>query len=167
MDDIQFIITGGTIDCEYFPPQERPRPLAKTILPHYLRDKVKLYPPVRFEEFCMLDSDDINDQHRKDIAEFIQSSSSRKIIITHGTNTMDKTARFLDDAQCGADKTVILTGAMIPLKEFSLSDGGFNLGYAIAQVDNLKSGVYICIHGQTFKPHGVTKNRAEARFEEI
>lgn len=54
---------------------------------------------------------------------------------------------------------------MIPLKEFVMSDAGFNLGYAIAQVQNLDAGVYICMNGETFPAGTVIKNRAEARFE--
>jgi L-asparaginase len=67
------------------------------------------------------------------------------------------------DGQVG-DKTVILTGAMYPLKEFAMSDAGFNLGFALAQAQTLPKGVYICMNAQTFIAGEVTKDTKVARF---
>ncbi|MCB1721650.1 MAG: asparaginase, partial [Alphaproteobacteria bacterium] len=99
----------------------------------------------------------------------ITSNTADKFIICHGTNTLIETAQYLAAHFLikDTDKTIILTGAIIPLKQFILSDGGFNLGYAVGQSYNLSSGVHICMHGKIFLPQNVTKNRAEARFEEL
>ena len=63
------------------------------------------------------------------------------------------------------DKTIILTGAMIPYAFGSSSDGFFNLGCALSYVQTLKTGVYITMHGQFFKWDEVTKNSKKGCFE--
>ncbi|MEK7801383.1 MAG: asparaginase domain-containing protein, partial [Pseudomonadota bacterium] len=63
------------------------------------------------------------------------------------------------------NKKIVLTGSMIPLKEFAMSDAGFNLGYAIAEVSHLTAGVYICMNARTFKAGTVVKNFELGRFE--
>ena len=167
MNDIHFIITGGTIDSVYHPPTETSVPSDQSSIPGFIHDAVMPYEGYSFDTLCMLDSGDITDDHRAEMAGIIKETAAQKIIITHGTNTLTDTARFLQSALEGVDKTVILTGAMIPLKQFVMSDGGFNLGYAVAQAQSLDSGVYICMHAKIFAPDAVTKNRALARFEEI
>ena len=64
------------------------------------------------------------------------------------------------------DKTIVLTGAMIPYK-FGSSDGLFNLGGAIAYAQSLPSGVYIAMNGQFFEWDKVEKNREKGVFESI
>ena len=64
------------------------------------------------------------------------------------------------------DKTIVLTGAMIPYK-FGSSDGLFNLGGAIAYAQSLPSGVYIAMNGQCFEWDKVEKNREKGVFESI
>jgi len=63
------------------------------------------------------------------------------------------------------DKTIILTGAMIPYAFGSSSDGFFNLGCALSYVQTLKTGVYITMHGRYFKWDQVIKNSAKGYFE--
>ncbi len=164
MSHIHFIITGGTIDSEYDPPKETANPCVESVIPSYITVKIKPHSNIDFKTLCLLDSSDITDEIRSKIVKEIIAVSAKKIIITHGTNTMTETAEFLDRDLGQTPKTIILTGAMIPLKEFAMSDAGFNLGYALAQVQNLPPGVFICMHGETFKPGAVTKNVEQARF---
>jgi L-asparaginase len=84
-------------------------------------------------------------------------------VVTHGTDTMEKTAAFL--AQKVAGKTVVLTGAMVPYK-FGSSDGLFNLGSALAFAQVLPPGIYIAMNGRYFTWDRVAKNRAVGVFEE-
>jgi L-asparaginase len=46
------------------------------------------------------------------------------------------------------------------------SDAEFNVGFALAAVQCLSSGVYIAMNGQLFDPFRVTKDRAGHRFIE-
>lgn len=164
---IHVIVTGGTIDSVYNTPLQKMRPASETILPYYLEKVVQLYPRVSFETVCMMDSGDMTDTTREDIAQAIMRTPADKILISHGTDTMVETAqfltRFLGESLA---KTIILTGAMVPLKDLVLSDAGFNLGYAFSQLSVLSPGIYICMNGRTFEPGKVVKNTAIARFEE-
>ncbi|HMF78480.1 MAG TPA: asparaginase domain-containing protein, partial [Bryobacteraceae bacterium] len=63
------------------------------------------------------------------------------------------------------DKTIVLTGAMIPYK-FGSSDGLFNLGSALAFVQTLGPGVYVAMNGRCFPAGRVRKNKQTGIFEE-
>ena len=87
------------------------------------------------------------------------------MVITHGTDTMVQTARALAEASLG-DKTVVLTGAMVPYA-FGSSDGWFNLGSALSFVQVLPPGVYVAMNGQVFAWDAVRKNTATGVFEAV
>ena len=77
---------------------------------------------------------------------------------------MPETARYLGPRI--QDKTVVLTGAMVPYK-FGSSDGLFNLGSALSFVQILPHGVYIAMNGRCFPWNNVRKNKEKGEFEEI
>jgi len=112
----------------------------------------------------MIDSLEMTDADREIILTHCQKSSTDKIVITHGTDTMVETARYLADNLQG--KTVVLTGAMIPIV-FGSSDGLFNMGAALAYVQTLESGIYIAMNGQYFSYDNVRKNKNKGLFETI
>ncbi|MDX5321436.1 MAG: asparaginase, partial [Bacteroidota bacterium] len=112
----------------------------------------------------MIDSLEITDVDRNIIVESCTRSSEDKIIITHGTDTMCETASQL--AKANLNKTIVLTGAMIPIR-FGSSDGLFNLGSALAYVQTLPPGVYIAMNGRYFNWDNVRKNRQTGYFEEL
>ena len=84
-------------------------------------------------------------------------------MITHGTDTMENTARYL--APRVSNKTIIITGAMVPYK-FDSSDGQFNLGSALAYAQLLPAGVYVAMNGRFFEWDNVRKNKKAGYFEE-
>ncbi len=144
---ITFIQTGGTIDKDYPAGDnnhgysfEITTPAVKRIL-----EKIK---PLDFDyeviECLKKDSLDITDDDRKKIKETCLEIENDKIIITHGTDTMNQTAKFLGDI---TGKTIILTGAMRPEK-FTDSDADFNVGVAIGALYGLDNGVYVAMNGQ-------------------
>lgn len=165
MSDLHVILTGGTIDSVYNPITEKAEPADQSCIPEYIAKVIRSYGEITFEIICMLDSSDITDDIRSKILTAIIKTKAKQVVIAHGTNTMTKTQDFLSGKT--QDKTVILTGSMIPLKQSAMSDGGFNLGYAIAQAQNLSAGVYICMHGKTFAVGKVRKNFKDARFEDL
>src|SRR3989344_5056950 len=61
-------------------------------------------------------------------------------------------------------KTVVLTGAFVPLTDTIRSDGGFNIGFALAQLQHVDPGVYICMNGRILKASEATKIVTEGRF---
>lgn len=159
---IRVFITGGTFDKEY---NELDGTLffKDTHLPEMLklgRSKVE----VDIRTLMMIDSLEMTNEDRLLILHQCQNAEEDKIIITHGTDTMTDTAALLADQI--KDKTIVITGAMIPYK-FGSSDGLFNLGGAIAFVQTLPHGVYIAMNGQYFKAGTVRKNRKTGSFESI
>ena len=165
--DIHFILTGGTIEKSYDPITEKPEFLCNSILPDYLSDVIKAYPHLSFETICQIDSLDMTDNMRSNILHTIKQTAAKHIIITHGTSTMEETAQYLAQNLGDTDKTIILTGAMIPLKEFTMSDGGFNLGYAMAQAQTAPAGIYIAMNSRLFDAGKVIKNTKIGQFEAL
>ena len=112
----------------------------------------------------MIDSLEMTAEDRELIVHQCNQCDESKIIITHGTDTMAETAAVI--AQKVTGKTIILTGAMIPIK-FGSSDGLFNLGSALAFAQSLPAGVYLAMNGRFFNWDNVRKNRQTGVFEEI
>jgi L-asparaginase len=86
------------------------------------------------------------------------------VLITHGTDTMCVTAAHL--AQAKLEKTIVLTGAMVPYA-FGNSDSLFNFGTAFTAVQVLPPGVYITMNGRIFTWDHVRKNREIGLFETV
>lgn len=160
---IHFIITGGTIDSYYEGTKDTAVPNKKSVIPDYLKI-LKLYQPIKFTTVCMKDSRQINNTDRNKIVKKINSIAADKIIITHGTYTMSETAKYLQKKIKNNNKTIILTGSMIPMNGFTNSDGPFNLGFAMASLAFLQPGIYVCMNGQLFSSGKVKKNIQEGRF---
>ena len=159
---IRIFITGGTFDKEY---NELDGTLffKTTHLPEMLtlgRSRVD----VAVTSLMMIDSLDMTDEHRNKIIKECRNAEEDRVLITHGTDTMEVTARTLGEAVL--PKTIVLTGALVPYK-FGSSDGLFNLGSALAFVQSLPHGVYIAMNGRYFPWNNVRKNRKTGMFEEM
>jgi len=159
---IRIFVTGGTFDKEY---NELDGKLffKDTHLNEMLNlGRCKLKVDVR--TLMMVDSLEMTDQDRQIIMDHCLKTKEDKVVITHGTDTMDVTAKVLGVTI--KNKTVVLTGAMIPYK-FGSSDGLFNLGSALAFVQTLPHGVYIAMNGKYFRWDDVRKNKRTGTFEEL
>lgn len=158
---IKLLITGGTFDKEY---NELNGSLffRKTHLHEMLR-LGRSRVPVKVKTLMMIDSLLMTAAHRRRILKECLSSKEKHIVVTHGTDTMPETARMLGPAV--KDKTVVLTGAMVPYK-FGSSDGMFNLGSALSFAQTLPPGVYIAMNGRWFNWYNVRKNKGKGEFEE-
>ena len=163
---INLFITGGTIDSHWDGKLDTAIIGEKSFLPDYFKELI-LYADVDFTIVCLKDSRNLDSNDLDNLLKGIEKSSSTRIIITHGTYTMSDTARFLAANLKRKDQTIILTGSMIPLSGFIPSDAPFNLGYAIAEVNNLSAGVHLCMNGRTFNPNEVAKNLAEGKFYSV
>ena len=159
---IRILVTGGTFDKEY---NELTGELffKETHLPEMLQ-RARSTLDVTVRTLMMIDSLNMSDVDRELIAHQCRAADEDRIIITHGTDTMSVTARVL--AEKVKDKTIVLTGAMIPYK-FGSSDGFFNLGGALAFVQTLPPGVYVAMNGRYFTWDNVRKNRQTGQFEEL
>ena len=158
---IQILITGGTFDKSYnhisgdlF--------FKKTHIPEMLeRSKCRLN--VNVKTLMMIDSLEMTKKDIEKIIDECKKTKSSRIVITHGTDTMVNTAKNI--AKKIKNKTIVLTGAMIPYAFGSSSDGFFNLGSALSFVQTLKNGIYIAINGQYFDYDKVVKNKLKGYFE--
>lgn len=159
---IRVFITGGTFDKEY---DEIGGKLyfKDTHIQEMLRlGRCRVEVSVR--TLMMVDSLEMTAADRQLILENCRQAKEDRIVITHGTDTMEDTARLLGEQLSG--KTVVLTGAMIPYA-FGSSDGLFNLGSALSFAQVLPSGVYIAMNGRCFPWANVRKNRALGVFEAV
>ncbi len=164
---IHIILAGGTIDSVWDPVKDTAIPAKESETAKYLKYLVKtgkVYVKFKFTQVVMKDSRDLTRDDINKIYKTIVKSPYRKIIITHGTYTMPDTARFIKNNMGKTDKTIILTGALIPLQGFQKSDAPFNLGYSIAQLEHLKPGVYLCANAHVFNPEEVAKDMSKAQF---
>jgi L-asparaginase len=159
---IRLLISGGTFDKEY---DELTGTLffKDTHIQEMLRlGRCRLDVAVR--TVMMVDSLEMTDADREAILANCRQSPEKQIVVTHGTDTMVETARLL--AAGAAEKTIVLTGAMVPYA-FGSSDGLFNLGSALSFVQVLPPGVFIAMNGRCFRWDRVRKNTALGIFEEI
>ncbi len=159
---IRLFITGGTFDKEY---NELNGKLffEDTHVPEML-DLGRCKLDVNIRTLMMIDSLEMSNEDRAIIVHNCLQCVEDKIVITHGTDTMVETAQLL--AQKINNKTIILTGAMIPYK-FGSSDGLFNLGAALAYVQSLPNGIYIAMNGKYFNWDNVRKNKELGLFETL
>lgn len=159
---VKILSTGGTFDKEYM---ELTGELVfkNTHVPEML-ELARCKIDVKIRALMMIDSLDMTDYHRQIILEKCKRSKEKRILITHGTDTMAKTAQYLGEEI--HDRTIVLTGALIPYA-FGSSDGLFNLGSALAFVQSLPHGVYIAMNGRYFSHDNVRKNKVTGVFEEI
>jgi len=159
---IRVFVTGGTFDKEY--DELHGRLYFKDT---HLLDMLRMgrsQVDVEIRTLMMIDSLEMTEADRETIASNCRTAPEKHIVITHGTDTMVETAAVL--ARQVPGKTIVLTGAMIPIA-FGSSDGLFNLGGALALVQVLPAGVYVAMNGHVFPWDDVRKNRDTGVFERL
>jgi L-asparaginase len=158
---VRIFVTGGTFDKEY-------NELTGQLFfkDSHIQEILKLgrsRVDTNVRTLMLVDSLEMTDTDRNIIVDSCKRSDEDRIVITHGTDTMTKTAEVL--ASEIKDKTIVITGAMIPYK-FGSSDGLFNLGSALAFAQTLPKGIYIAMNGKCFDWNNCRKNRQTGFFEE-
>lgn len=157
---ILFVQTGGTIDKDY--PRvmasygfEIAQPAVKKFL-----QRVRPGFKYRIVETLKKDSLDMTEIDRKKVARVCLEAKEKQIIITHGTDTMVKTARALNFIK---NKTIVLTGAMLPAIHIE-SDALFNVGTAVGAIEFLGPGVFIAMSGKLFPWKNCLKSHKSVKF---
>ncbi|MBE0493900.1 MAG: asparaginase [Thiomicrospira sp.] len=159
--NIALLACGGTIDKDYNVLNGELE-FTQTYLTELLK-QARHQLDLRFETLMLKDSLDMTQNDRQQVLEACLNAPEQQIVITHGTDTLTQTAEFLAD-QIGAQKTIVLTGAMRPFR-LAESDASFNLGAALMAVQTTRPGVYIVMNGRLFEAHQVQKNRQLGVFE--
>ncbi|MEO0548954.1 MAG: asparaginase domain-containing protein [Pseudomonadota bacterium] len=158
LPNLHIFTTGGTIDKVYFDALSEFQ-VGETALDSILREA-----NVRFEHeitpLMRKDSLELTDEDRALIRKAVSGTEARHVLITHGTDTMAATARFLSGIE---GKTVVLTGAMQPASQRS-TDAIFNIGFAVSSTFLLPPGIYLAMNGRVFDPETVVKDRKAGQF---
>lgn len=161
---IQVYITGGTFDKKYNYITGKLYFKDTHLQKMFERGRSTL--DIDLKTLMMVDSLEMTDEDRSIIIHNCKKTKNKRILITHGTDRIVLTAKKLAEAKI-EDKTIVLTGAMVPYAFGSSSDGFFNLGAALAFSQTLKPGVYVCMNGRHFEWNKVKKNLKTGYFEEI
>ncbi len=161
-DKIKIIAAGGTFEKEYDEIQQK-LTFTETHLPEMLK-KGRCLAQVEVRTAMLIDSLEMTETDRLLILEQCEKAEEKRIIVTHGTDTMVDTAQLLGEKI--KDKTIVLTGAMIPYS-FGSSDGMFNLGCAFGFVQALDPGVYIAMNGMVFPWYNVKKQLDAGVFQPL
>ena len=157
---IKFFAVGGTIDKVYFDRLSTYK-VGEPGVSEILREANVGF-DYECESILRKDSLYMTGKDRQEVYDRVSTEECRHIVITHGTDTMIKTAKKLTSIP---DKVIVLTGAMQPAR-FKSSDAEFNIGTAVAAVQLLPPGVYIVMNGRILDPDRVKKNRKLKSFEE-
>lgn len=158
---ILILTTGGTIDKIYFDATSDYE-VGESVIPALLRESgVSL--ECRLVSLMRKDSLELTDDDRSKIRTACAEAEECHIVITHGTDTMTRTAEALMEIN---GKTIVLTGSLAPAR-FRETDAVFNIGFALAAAQSKSSGVYIAMNGRIFEAGKVVKNLETRRFEDL
>ena len=180
--NILFIQTGGTIDKEY------PKTIGGYNFeigdPAIDRAVARVKPTVGFsyrsKSICQKDSQEIDQTDRDSLAKCITEATERRIVVTHGTDTIIDTGKFLQKElrkfQVNSRKNVILVGSFIP-ERFKDSDADINIGAALGALDafdilayedikrcNKSTDVYISLGGRVIPAEKAVRNSITGLF---
>jgi L-asparaginase len=158
-EPILVLTSGGTIDKAYFDALSEYQ-IVDSGIPALLKE-ARVALPFRVVELMRKDSLELTDEDRAQIAKAAREAPERRIVVTHGTDTMTETAKVLAAEVPG--KTIVLTGALSPAR-FAETDAPFNLGMAVATAQVAAPGVWIAMSGQVFDGLKVRKDRAAGKF---
>ncbi len=160
MEDMLIISTGGTFNKIYDPIKGELSVNAESLSIKEIADK--WLTKLNITNIIGKDSMDMDDTDRKLLADTISQAAKQKIIVIHGTDTMDQSAKYIDEKNC--NKVVVFCGSMVP---FSVDpvEATANLasaiGYAAATGE---AGVYIAMNGIFGKYTEVIKDRKAGKF---
>jgi L-asparaginase len=161
MKKILIINTGGTFNKIYNPLTgnldiEPTGKAIKSIAKNWLTS-------LKIKNIIAKDSLDMTKKDREIILNTIQNAQEKKIIIIHGTDTMNKTAKYLSKHKL--NKKIVLTGAMVPYSINPIeSISNLCSAYGFLQVIK-ETGVYISMNGVIKDYKKVIKNKEKGYFE--
>ena len=157
---ILVVTTGGTIDKQYFDALSEYR-ITESVIEKLL-EVARVTHPFRIVELMRKDSLELTDDDRALIAATVANAPEKRVVVTHGTDTMATTAGALAHIK---GKTIVFAGALAPAR-FAESDAAFNLGMAFACCQTAAPGVWITMNGSVFDGLKVRKDRGAGTFVE-
>jgi L-asparaginase len=162
---IRIINTGGTFNKRYDPIKGKLFVPTDNIAVENAIASMRQGCDIKISGAIYKDSLEMDSADRDLLCEIVTKVTEKFIVIVHGTDTMDKSAKALDEWLGESnDKRVVLTGAMVP---FSIDpkEAVANLVMAVSSVRFLDPGVYIAMHGRVLPYDKIKKNREIGIFE--
>lgn len=166
--DILLVTLGGTIESHYNPEEGTPYTVPAElpgIIPQAMQ-QLGLACRVKHVPICHKDSKYISlaDLYRT-VSAIAEHHPYKKVMLVQGTDTMARNAdkiQHMLHARGVADKTLVFTGAMEPLRDkYSMfrksADGWQNLREAVDAADHQPPGSYIVMGGQCIPAHMLKK----------
>lgn len=157
---VLFIQTGGTIDKDY--PKQNNGYAFEIAEPAVHRILERAQPAFTFDVVSLFtkDSQEITNADREKLKTYLKTRPEDKVVITHGTDTLIQTAKFLGTIP---GKTIVLTGAFKP-ERFKDSDADVNLGLALGAISALEEGTFIAMNGLVMIPENCEKHLSTGHF---
>lgn len=159
---IHIITTGGTIEGLDYATKNNQIQENKILIEEFFKSANVSF-SYSIENVLNKDSRYITDNDRRLLVDKIKATTAKKIILTHGTFTMENTAKYI--GKLNLKKTIVLVGSFV-LGTSNRTDAPFNLGYALCSVQFLKPDVYVAMNGTVFHWKNVTKNLKTNKFEQ-
>ena len=161
---IHILLTGGTIDKHYIESNGKMN-FANSHIADIL-EQGRNRSEIEIEQVIFKDSLDITPADLALIAKACASSKCDKVLVTHGTDTMVNTARYITKnlPELAQEKCIVFVGAMIP-HVISYSESTFNIGFALGALSAINNGIYIAMNGQIFNADNVKKNTSIGEFQ--
>jgi L-asparaginase len=159
--NITVLNTGGTFNKRYNPLKGELEVPSDSIA---LDKIIKSCHNVTFDikNIVSKDSLDFTDVDRQTILDEIINSTSDKIIIIHGTDTVDLTSKFLEGKV--ENKKIVFTGAMVPMSIDEV-EATMNFSQALGFLNaEIKAGIYISMHGVVVEHTRLKKDRSVGQF---
>lgn len=158
IETVLVVTTGGTIDKVYFDARSDYE-VGESVVGDLLR-QAQVRVPFEIMPVLRKDSLELTDEDRAEIRRRISERPERRVLVTHGTDTMTDTAAALDGLE---GRTIVLTGSLAPAR-FAQTDAVFNVGMAFGAAQVLPPGVYVAMNGGVWPADRVHKDRAQNAF---
>ncbi len=167
MKKIAVIFNGGTISMKV---DERIKAAVPSLTGEEIMAMVagiENYAEIESYTFSSMPSPHMTFKTILELSNFVRELVNRRdidgIVITHGTDTLEETAYFLD-LTIDTSKPIVITGAMRSSSELGY-DGPFNLATSICTAiadDSIGRGVLVCFNGELNSASEVTKANSMA-----
>ncbi|HTW41057.1 MAG TPA: asparaginase domain-containing protein [Solirubrobacteraceae bacterium] len=160
------IAMGGTIDKDYIVESaalEVVDPFVSWIMPQLrMAEELPIVPLLRKDSLVLDDAD------RSRLLAYIVEHDLRRLLVSHGTDTLLVTASAVAQARVDGtlpnDVTAVFFGAFRPGR-FSPAEASFNFGFAFAVAQSAPPGVYIAMGGRYDTIEHVTHANGQFLYE--
>ncbi|MCP4971058.1 MAG: asparaginase [Arcobacter sp.] len=158
---VTIINTGGTFNKRYNPIKGQLEVPSDNIA---LNKIIASCHNVDFEikNIVSKDSLDITHKDRQELVNEIKNTNNKKIIIIHGTDTIDLSAKFIKSKII--NKKIIFTGSMVPMSIDEV-EATMNFSKALGFLSaKPKNGVYLAMHGVVIDEEKLKKDKRKGKF---